>query len=105
MHVGLWISEIGAEINTYIEENFGIHTLGIMDRGARQLTCNKKVEKPEDLAGLKLRLPENEVYIKVWSALGNNSDPCSHCAYGSLYVASNRCCSRPGESAGNHCCE
>ncbi len=63
-------SEIGAEINTYIEENFGIHTLGIMDRGARQLTCNKKVEKPEDLAGLKLRLPENEVYIKVWSALG-----------------------------------
>lgn len=63
-------SDVGEEINAYIEENFGIHTLGIMDRGARQLTANVKVEKPEDLKGLKLRLPENEVYIKVWSQLG-----------------------------------
>ena len=63
-------SDIAAEIDSYIEENFGIATLGVMDRGSRQLTCNVLVEKPEDLSGLKLRLPENEVYIKVWSALG-----------------------------------
>lgn len=71
----IWESEIGEEINNYIETNFGIRTLGLMDRGSRQLTTNKAVNTPDDLSGLKLRLPENEVYIKVWTQLGATAVP------------------------------
>ncbi len=73
----VWASDVGREINEHIEKNFGIHTLGIMNHGPRHLTSNKKITTPDDLSGVRLRLPENAVYIKVWTALGATPVPVS----------------------------
>lgn len=61
--------EIGQEIDALVLQEKGIRTLAIMDRGARQLTSNRAVNTPEDVKGLRLRLPENPLWIEVWSQL------------------------------------
>jgi len=43
---------------------------GLIFRGNRQLTSNKLIEKPADLVGLKLRLPQTAAWVKVWTQLG-----------------------------------
>lgn len=54
----------------------GVRVLGIVNRGARQLTTkNRAVKTPADLAGLKLRVPEIPVYVAAWRALGASPTP------------------------------
>jgi tripartite ATP-independent transporter DctP family solute receptor len=54
----------------------GVRVLGIVNRGARQLTTkNRAVRSPADLAGLKLRVPEIPVYVAAWRALGASPTP------------------------------
>lgn len=54
----------------------GVRVLGIVNRGARQLTTkNRAVRTPADLAGLKLRVPEIPVYVAAWRALGASPTP------------------------------
>lgn len=60
---------IGQAIQAAYEEN-GLMFDHLIFRGNRQLTSNKLVTTPEDLKGLKLRLPENKVSMTVWSGLG-----------------------------------
>lgn len=51
----------------------GITYLGSFHNGFRQLTNNKRaVTKPEDLKGLKIRVPGSEVYMDTFTALGAN---------------------------------
>ena len=45
-------------------------TTGILYRGARFLTANKPIKTPAEVKGLKIRLPENKPWIKVWETLG-----------------------------------
>lgn len=51
----------------------GITYLGSFHNGFRQLTNSKRaVTKPEDLKGLKIRVPGSAVYMSVFNALGAN---------------------------------
>lgn len=51
----------------------GITYLGSFHNGFRQLTNSKRpVTKPEDLKGLKIRVPGSAVYMNVFNALGAN---------------------------------
>lgn len=51
----------------------GITYLGSFHNGLRQLTNSKRaVTKPEDLKGLKIRVPGSAVYMSVFNALGAN---------------------------------
>lgn len=43
--------------------------------GTRQLLANKKVETPEDLAGMKIRVPNNNMQIKAIELLGGTPTP------------------------------
>jgi tripartite ATP-independent transporter DctP family solute receptor len=43
--------------------------------GTRQLLTTKKIEKPEDLAGLKIRTPNNIMQIKTLEAMGATPTP------------------------------
>jgi tripartite ATP-independent transporter DctP family solute receptor len=61
--------EIGREIDKLVLEQKGIRTLSIMNRGARQLTSNRAIKTPDDVKGLRLRLPENPLWIGVWGLL------------------------------------
>ena len=51
----------------------GITYLGSFHNGFRQLTNSKRpVTKPEDMAGLKIRVPGSAVYMNTFQALGAN---------------------------------
>src|SRR5699024_3645203 len=53
-------SDIGKEWNDTLINEMGIENIGILPRGPRVISSNKKVNKPEDMAGLKLRSPRSE---------------------------------------------
>lgn len=50
----------------------------------RQLTANKEIRKPEDLAGVKIRVMPNPIHIKLWESLGANP---AAIPFGELYTA------------------
>lgn len=62
---------------TYITKQLdtqGIHTIGFIHNGFRQLTNSKHaVQTPEDIKNLKLRVPGGDVFMKFFKALG--ADP------------------------------
>ena len=66
----LWRSPVGKEINDVVLKERGVITAGVVYRGARYLTANKAVRRPEEVKGLKIRLPENKPWIKIWESLG-----------------------------------
>lgn len=68
-------SEIGEKIMQKVGEEGGFVLLGPSNRGARVMTSNKKVEKVEDLKGVKLRAPGIQMYIKTWEYLGASPVP------------------------------
>ncbi len=53
----------------------GMYIVGREYRAPRQLTANKAINTPADLAGVKLRVPETTFYLKVWGALGAIATP------------------------------
>lgn len=69
-----WDGKLGDMMKASIEEN-GLVMLGLQERGARNLTTNKPVNSPEDLKGLKIRVPEIPSWVKVWSQLGTLPTP------------------------------
>jgi tripartite ATP-independent transporter DctP family solute receptor len=62
-----------------------IEYLSTWENGFRHLTNSKHpITKPEDMAGLKIRVMENKVYIEMMKALGANPTPM---AFGELFTA------------------
>ena len=57
-------------------ESQGWKGLAWAERGFRNLTNNKRpINKPEDVAGLKIRLMQNPIYVDSFKALGANAVP------------------------------
>jgi TRAP-type transport system periplasmic protein len=72
----VWRGEIGEELRQTLRERAGLEMRHLWYRGPRYLTTtSKKIHTPEDLQGLKLRVPELEVYIKSWQTFGANTTP------------------------------
>lgn len=66
---------IGEELLTTVGDEGGFVIMGPSYRGARIMTTTKKIEKVEDLKGLKLRAPNLSMYIKTWQYLGASPTP------------------------------
>lgn len=63
----------------------GLVGLGYWDLGFRNVTNSKHpIEKPEDMAGLKIRVIPNPVFVKTFESFGANPIPM---AFGELYGA------------------
>ena len=58
-------------------ENKNLRLLGYADQGYRVMSSNKKVEKIEDLKGIKIRTMENANHIALWKDAGANPTPMS----------------------------
>jgi TRAP-type transport system periplasmic protein len=73
----LWASDVGAELNKLLDEKMGLRILANPYIGTRHLglRTTKKVMKPADLAGVKLRMPPGEVWQFVGTAMGANPTP------------------------------
>jgi tripartite ATP-independent transporter DctP family solute receptor len=75
--------DIGQSILAKFEPK-GMVGLAFMENGWRSLTCNKKITKPEDLKGLKIRTMENKVHMATFRAMGASPVPM---AWGEVYTA------------------
>jgi tripartite ATP-independent transporter DctP family solute receptor len=64
--------EGGEMINDILREN-GVEPLGFGQNGFRQITNSKTpIKKPEDLKGLKIRIPGINMYTDLWREFGSN---------------------------------
>ena len=63
----------------------GVHTLGILEQGFRQLSNSKKeVLTPADLKGMKFRVPQTSILIDAFDAMGASASPMS---FSEVYTA------------------
>jgi TRAP-type transport system periplasmic protein len=78
-------SDAGAEMKAMAEEQLGIHILGPTYFGTRQvgLVPETEIKTPEDMAGIKLRMPGGEAWQFLGQALGANPTPM---AYAEVYT-------------------
>lgn len=66
-----WFKDLSSQLN---DKGLDIVTTNTI-YGKRHLMTTKPVTKPEDLAGLKIRVPNNQMYIKSFEALGASPTP------------------------------
>lgn len=78
-------SEVGAEMKAMAEEQLNIHILGPTFFGTRHvgLVPDRKIETPEDMAGIRLRMPPGEAWQFLGEALGANP---TAMAYAEVYT-------------------
>ena len=67
--------EIGDKIKQQIIEKVQIRPIAYFARGPRDLTSNRPIKSPDDLNGLKMRVPNVPLFVDVWKALGANPGP------------------------------
>ena len=66
-------------------EKVGYHIIGVWENGFRQITNNKQpIVKPDDLKGIKLRVPGGTWRVKMFKAYGANPTPL---AFSEVFVA------------------
>lgn len=64
--------EVGAEIKTILDQK-GVTLLAWGENGFREITNSKgPIKKPEDLAGMKVRVVGTPIFIEIMKALGGN---------------------------------
>ena len=78
-------SELGAKFKKMTENQLGVKILGATYFGTRQvgLKVDKKIKTPEDMAGIKLRMPGGDAWQFLGKALGANPTPM---AYAEVYT-------------------
>lgn len=78
-------SDVGTEFKKMAEDQLGLHILGPTYFGARQvgLINDKKINTPEDMAGIKLRMPGGDAWQFLGTAIGANPTPM---AYAEVYT-------------------
>jgi len=75
---------LGKELSDGLEEK-GFHNLGFWHAGWRNVTNNiRAIENPEDLKGLKIRVPSSPSRVALFKILGANPTPMS---FGELFSA------------------
>ncbi|SDG94606.1 TRAP transporter substrate-binding protein [Alloyangia pacifica] len=67
--------ELGDRIEAQIIEKVGIRPIAYFARGPRELTSNRPITSPDELNGLKMRVPNVPLFLNVWKALGANPTP------------------------------
>ncbi|MCR5536708.1 MAG: TRAP transporter substrate-binding protein [Succinivibrio sp.] len=55
------------------EKNTGVKIVGYMINGFRELSSNRPVTSIDELKGLKIRIPNNEIHVHLFEALGTNN--------------------------------
>ena len=67
---GDYIEQLNADF-----ENVGVHILGTLYYGTRQLTTKNPVSTVDDLKGMKIRVPETDLYVKMVESWGASAAP------------------------------
>lgn len=62
--------QFGDKIKELAAEKGGLVDFGPQKRAPRHMTANRKIVVPEDMKGMKMRLPQVPVWVEVWEQLG-----------------------------------
>ncbi|AWC20709.1 Extracytoplasmic solute receptor protein YiaO [Aminobacter sp. MSH1] len=77
--------EIGEKLRQSMREKIGVEVLAFGEMGFRQITNNvRPITKPEDLQGIKLRVPGSPSRMLMFKTLGANPMTMN---YGEIYLA------------------
>lgn len=68
---------VGRELYDAIGKNAGFKLIGAGFRGAREMASKKPVNSVQDLAGIKMRVPEIPIFRMTWKSLGASPIPMS----------------------------
>ena len=79
---------IGQELSRELVDKRGVRVLGTTYFGARHVTSKQPVRAVADMRGLKLRVPQNAVFLAMARAWGAEADPA--CRPGLSHMASGR---------------
>ena len=71
----VWFGPIGAKILKAVGTEGNFTLIGPMNRGARIVTSKVPFKNLEELKGLKIRVPNIQVYIETWKTLGAAPTP------------------------------
>jgi len=73
----VFAAELFQPFKKMVEDKLGVKLLTVMYLGRRQLNLrtDKKINTPEDLAGVKLRMPGSDAWMFLGRALGANPTP------------------------------
>jgi tripartite ATP-independent transporter DctP family solute receptor len=77
-------SDLFKELSEGYLEASGNHVVAMTYYGERHVTSNKEIQKPEDMAGLKIRVPDAPLYMMFPRAVGANPTPI---AFAEVYLA------------------
>ncbi|UOM36339.1 sialic acid TRAP transporter substrate-binding protein SiaP [Acuticoccus sp. I52.16.1] len=77
-------SDLFKELSQGYEDATGNHIVSLTYYGARHVTSNKPILKPEDMKGLKIRVPNAPLYMMFPRATGANPTPI---AFAEVYLA------------------
>ncbi len=82
----VWNGPFGDELKQKISQKVGITVLDALYLGTRELNLrtDKPIRTPDDLAGIKLRMPNSKAWLFLGKALGANPVPL---AFSELYLA------------------
>ncbi|MER0240285.1 TRAP transporter substrate-binding protein [Fulvimarina sp. MAC8] len=70
----VWRGKVGEEASQALQENYAIEIAAVGRRGSRNVTANKPVRDPSDMAGLKMRVT-NDLRTEVFSKFGAQPAP------------------------------
>ena len=70
-------------MDAYVKKG-GNHPVAVTYYGVRHTTANKAINKPEDMQGLKLRVPDAPMYLMYPKTVGANATPI---AFAEVYLA------------------
>ena len=92
-------SDLGAQMKKMVEDQVKVKILGPTFFGTRQvgLKPKKKINKPEDLAGIKLRMPPRRRLAAAWPLDRRQPDADGLCR--NVYRPADGCDRRPGQPA------
>ncbi len=71
----VWQGDVGKELCDAAGSESGLKIFGGTYRGARVITSTKEIHTVEDMKGLKIRVPNLDVYIKTFQGLGATPTP------------------------------
>jgi len=71
----VWNGKLGQEMQDVIAKKGNTTFLGVLYRGSRNFTSNNPIYTPEDVNGLKLRLPPIPEWLACWEEIGASPVP------------------------------
>jgi tripartite ATP-independent transporter DctP family solute receptor len=72
----VWNGPLRDELNRELEKKYNVSIIGVASRGARNVTSNVPIRKPEDLKGVKIRIT-NKLRESIFKAYGALPAPLS----------------------------